>query len=124
MTQASSSSSVTGLVRSAIDDVRELFREELALAKAEIREELSKFAAGSVQAGAACAALWFAAMFALVTVALAITAVFEWPYWAGFGLMAALLTVIGLVLAIGARHSVKRVRAMPRTVATMKENFQ
>ena len=72
MTQASSSS-VTGLVRSAIDDVRELFREELALAKAEVREEFSKLAAGAVQAGAAGVALWFAAMFVLVSVALAIT---------------------------------------------------
>ena len=49
MTQASSSS-VAGLVRSAMDDVRELFREELALAKAEVREEFSKLAAGSVSA--------------------------------------------------------------------------
>jgi uncharacterized membrane protein YqjE len=123
MTQGSSSS-VTGLVRSAIDDVRELFREELALAKAEVREELSKLTAGSVQAGAACAALWFAAMFALVTVALAITAVFQWPYWAGFAVMAAVLTVVGLALAIGARRSFNHIHAMPRTVATMKENFQ
>jgi Flp pilus assembly protein TadB len=123
MTQASSSS-VTGLVRSAIDDVRELFREELALAKAEVREEVSKLAAGSAQAGAACAALWFAAMFGLVTIALALTAVFQWPYWAGFAVMAVVLTVVGLVLAAGARRSFKHVRAMPRTLATMKENFQ
>jgi Flp pilus assembly protein TadB len=123
MTQAPSSS-VTGLVRSAIDDVRELFREEIALAKAEVREEFSKLAAGSAQAGAACAALWFAAMFALVTVALAITAAFQWPYWAGFAVMAVVLTVVGLVLAASARRSFKHVRAMPRTLTTMKENFQ
>ena len=124
MTQASSSSSVTGLVRSAIDDVRELFREELALAKAEVREEFSKLAAGSAQAGAACAALWFAAMFALVTAALAITATFQWPYWAGFGLIAVVLTVVGLVLARAARRSFRQVHPMPRTIATMKETFQ
>ena len=123
MTQASSSS-VAGLVRGAIDDVRELFREELALAKAEVRDELSRLTAGAVQAGAAGVALWFAAMFMLVAVALALTSAFQWPYWAGFGVIAALLTVMGLVLAVGARRSFRRIRAIPRTVATMKENFQ
>ena len=123
MTQASSSS-VGGLVRSAMDDVRELFREELALAKAEVREEFSKLAAGAVQAGAAGVALWFAAMFVLVSVALAITAAFQLPNWAGFGVMAAALTVIGLVLALGARRSFQRVHAMPRTLTTVKETFQ
>jgi hypothetical protein len=123
MTQASSSS-VGGLVRGALDDVRELFREELALVRAEVREEVAKATAGGAQAGAAAAALWFAAMFVLIAVALGISAAFAWPVWAGFAAVGVVLGVVGLVLFAGARRAFRRVRPLPRTVGTLKENFQ
>ena len=125
MTQASSSSaSVGGLVRSAIDDMRELFREELALAKAEMREEVSKATAGGAQAGAAAVALWFAAMFVLVAAALALATALQWPAWAGFVSVGVVLGVVGLILGAGARRTFRQVRPLPRTVGTIKENFQ
>ena len=123
MTQASSSS-VGELVRSAIDDVRELFREELALAKAEMREEFSKAAAGGAQLGAAGVALWFAAMFVLVGAALGLAAALQWPVWAGFVSVAVVLGIVGIVLAMSARSAFRRVKALPRTVGTIKETFQ
>ena len=53
MAQTASESSVGGLIRNALDDVRDLFREELALARAELRQELSKLTAGAVRFGGA-----------------------------------------------------------------------
>ena len=97
MTQASSAS-VGGLVRSALDDVRELFREELALARAEVREEVAKATAGGAQAIAAVAALWFAAMFILVAAALGLSAALQWPAWAGFVSVGVVLGVIGAIV--------------------------
>ena len=123
MTQASSAS-VGGLVRSALDDVRELFREELALARAEVREEVAKATAGGPQAIAAVAALWFAAMFILVAAALGLSAALQWPAWAGFVSVGVVLGVIGVALFAGARAAFRRVRPLPRTVSTLKENFQ
>jgi hypothetical protein len=123
MTQASSSS-VGGLVRSAIDDVRELFREELALAKAEMREEVSKAAAGGAQLGAAGVALWFAAMFVLVAGALGLAEALQWPVWAAFLSVGVLLGIVGSVFGFGARSAFRQVRPLPRTVGTIKENFQ
>ena len=117
-------SSVGGLVRGALDDVRDLFREEVALARAEIRVELNKAAAAAVQFGAAGVALWFAGMFLLIAVALGISALFYVPAWAGFGIVAVLLAIAGIVMLVSARRAARTVRPLPRTVESIKENFR
>lgn len=124
MAHASSPSSVGGLVRGAIDDVRELFREELALAKAEIREEISRVTTSGTKLGIAGVALWFGAMFILAAAALGLAAALEWPAWAGFGIVGVLLAIVGAVAGLSARRSLREVRTLPRTVGTIKETFQ
>lgn len=116
--------SVTGLIRSALDDVRELVREELALARAELREELGKATGSMVKFGAGGVALWFAAMFLLVTIALAIAAMFELPAWAGFGIITLVLAVAGIALVMMGRSAIREVKPLPRTVHSVKENFR
>lgn len=116
--------SVGGLVRGALDDVRDLFREEVALARAELRHELSKATAAGAQFGAAAVALWFAGMFLFVALALGIAALFEWPAWSGFAIVSVLLAVAGILLFAGGRKAVREVRALPHTVDSIKENFQ
>jgi len=116
--------SVGGLVRGALDDVRDLFREELALARSEIRAEMGKVTGSAVRFGAGGAALWFAAMFLLVTIALGIAALLNWPAWAGFGIVTLLLGVAGAVLVIAGRSAIRDVRPLPRTLHTVKENFR
>ena len=117
-------SSVSGLLRGALDDVRELFREELALARAELRAEMNKVAASAVRFGIGGVALWFAAMFLFVTLALGINALLQWPAWAGFGIMTLLLGLVGGVLMMAGRSAIRDVRPMPRTLHTVKENFR
>jgi hypothetical protein len=121
---AHESESVTGLLKSALDDVRDLIREEVALARAELRFELSKVAAAGVQFGIAAVALWFAGMFVLIAAALGLAALFTWPAWAGFAVVAALLAVAGIVAFLGGRKAVRDVQPLPRTVDSIKENFQ
>lgn len=116
--------SLGGLVRGALDDVRELVREELLLARVELRQELSKVMAAGLQFGAAGVSLMFAAAFVCVAIALGIAAAFEWPAWAGFGIVAILLGVAGVVFVIGGRKAVQEVRPLPRTVHTIKETFK
>lgn len=116
--------SVGGLVRSALDDARELVREELLLARVELRQEMSKAAAAGVQFGAAGMSLMFAAAFLLIALALGISAAFDWPAWVGFGIVAMVLAVAGLVFVSGGRKAVRAVRPLPRTVQTLKENFK
>ena len=116
--------SVAGLVRGALDDARELFREEIALARAEMRAELSKVTASAVRFGVGGVALWFAAMLLCVTLALGISALLAWPAWAGFGIMTLLLAIVGGGLLMAGRSAIRDVRPMPRTLNTVKETFR
>lgn len=121
---AQQSESVTGLLRGALDDVRDLIREEVALARAELRYEAGKVTAAGVQFGVAAVALWFAGMFLLVAAALGIATLFAWPAWAGFGVVGVLLAVAGLVAFISGRRAVRSVQPLPHTVESLKETFQ
>lgn len=118
------SESVTGLLRGALDDVRDLVREEVALARAELRYEAGKVTTAGVQFGAAAVALWFAGTCLLVAMALGISALFAWPAWAGFAVVGTLLAVFGLVAFMSGRSAVRNIQPMPRTVESIKENFQ
>lgn len=116
--------SVGTLIRGALDDARELFREEVALAKAEIRQEAGKLSSAGIQFGIAGAALWFTAMFLLIAAALGIAAVLEWAPWTGFAIVAVVMGIVGIVTLSTARAAARRVEPLPRTVATVKENFR
>ncbi|CAN5584400.1 hypothetical protein BH23ACI1_BH23ACI1_12670 [soil metagenome] len=118
------SESIAGLLRGALDDARNLIREEMALARAELRHEASKVTAAGVQFGVAAVALWFAGMFLLVALALGIATLFVWPAWAGFAVVSVLLAVAGLVAFMSGRRAVRQVQPLPRTIDSIKENFQ
>ena len=116
--------SVGGLVRGALEDIRDLVREELLLARVELKQELNKVTGAAVQFGAAGASMMLAAAFLMVALALGISTAFAWPAWAGFGIVAVLLAIAGLVFMSGGRRAVREVRPLPRTVQTIKENFR
>lgn len=119
-----SETSVGGLVRGALDDIRDLLREEIALARAELRQELSKVTAAGMQFGAAAALLWFAGLFLLTALALGVAALLGWPAWSGFGIVALALAIGGAILLAAGRRTVRAVQPLPRTVHTIKETFQ
>lgn len=116
--------SIGGLVRGALDDVRDLIREEVALARAELRQEMSKASGAAVQFGIAGAALLFAGVCFLVAIALGLAALLDWPAWAGFAVVAGVLAAIGAFTFAGGRRAVKTVQPLPRTMHTIKENFR
>lgn len=112
------------LVRGALEDVRELFREEVALARAELREEVSRATVAATGFGAAAAAGWFAGMLLLSAVALAIGEELQWPLWSGFAIVGALLAMTAGVLLFAARRAMRTVRGLPHTVHTVKETVE
>ena len=118
------SESLTGLLRGALDDARDLIREEVALARAEIRYELGKVTAAGMQFGIAAVALWFAGMFLLIAAALGIATLFNWPAWTGFAIVGVLLGIAGVIAFMGGRRAVQNVQPLPRTVESLKETFQ
>jgi Putative Actinobacterial Holin-X, holin superfamily III len=119
-----SDASMATLVKGVVEDVRELFREEMALARAELRHEMSKAMAALKGFGGAAVLLWFGSMFILTAIALGVADLLNWPAWAGFASLGVLLAIIGGVVALGARRIINDVQPMPRTVETVKETFQ
>jgi hypothetical protein len=112
------------LLRSAVDDVRELFREEVALARAELHAEVSKATSAASGFGAAAAALGYAGVFILTAIALGIATAFQWPAWTGFAIVGVILAIAGAILFMSARRALREIRGLRRTVETVKETFQ
>jgi NADH:ubiquinone oxidoreductase subunit 6 (subunit J) len=49
---------------------------------------------------------------------------FDWPAWAGFGIVALPLLLIAIVLGVMSRTLLSRERYMPKSVDTLKENAE
>lgn len=114
--------SLTAAVGRIIDDVRELFREEVALARAEIRQEVSAYSGAAIQFGAGAVAGGFALAFLLLAIAQGFAMLVNWPVWAGYLAMAIVLGIGAAVAIQSARKRVRTVPAVPpKTVATLKE---
>lgn len=117
--------SIGGLLRGILMDVRTLIREEIALARIEIREQAGRARAAAVSFGIAAVALACGGLLLLVALATAIADVFDWPVWAGFLIVAVLLCVAGLVTLASGRKQLAQVHAVPEeTVSTLKENSE
>lgn len=112
------------LVRSALDDVRELFREEMALARAELRQEVAKAKRAGIGFGGAVAAGAFAGLFILAAIALGISEGLRLPYWVGFGIVGVALAIVGGIFLAAGRRATIEIRPLPRTTEMVKENFR
>lgn len=112
------------LLRRTLDDVRELFREEVALARAELRQEVSKATTAATAFGGAAVTGWFAGMFILTAVALGIAEGMNWPLWTGFGIVGVLLAIAGGVMLVVGRAWARDMRAMPHTTRTIQETVE
>ena len=105
---------IVDLVRSAAEDGATLVREEIELAKAELRESAQRagtgagmFAAAGFLAFTAWFVLTFAAAFGLVALGL--------PVWAGMLIVAVVYLLIAGVLGMLGRREVQKVRGLERT---------
>lgn len=117
--------SVGSLIRGILNDLRTLIREEIALARVEIREQAGRAKTAALSFGIAVAALAFGGVFLLVSIALGIAYLLGWPAWTGFLLVALLLCIGGLVTLSTGRKQLAGIHAVPEeTVTTLKENSE
>jgi hypothetical protein len=117
--------SIGGLVRGILTDLRELVREEIALARVEVRETAGRAKLAAASLGAAVVALAFGATFLLIAIAVGIADLFSWPVWAGFLVVALLLSIMGAAMFAAGRRRLRTVNPMPeQTVQTLKENSE
>jgi hypothetical protein len=121
---ATQDTSVVDVIRSAIHDAQDLVRGEIALAKAEARQEVRRLGAGAaLLAGAALAGV-LGLVFLMTTVAWALSEALGWPVWAGFAVVTAVMMLAAGALAYVGWARVSAERHMPLTVDTVKENMQ
>jgi hypothetical protein len=114
--------SLTATAGKIVDDIRELFREEVALARAEVREEIGGFTSAAVSFAVGAGAAIFALSFLLLGVAQAAAMFAGWPAWTGYIGMAILLGIVAAIAIGSARRRAKTVSAVPQqTVASLKE---
>jgi uncharacterized membrane protein YqjE len=123
--QVAHTDSIGGLIRGILMDLRTLIREEIALARVEIREQAGRARAAALSFGMAAAALLFGVTFLLIAIATAIADLLDWPVWAGFLVVAVLLSIVGFVTLSSGRKQIRQVHAVPEeTVSTLKENSE
>ena len=116
--------SIADLIRSTLQDAQDLVRGEIALAKAEIRQEAKKVGAGAAALAAAAVAGFIAVVFLLTALAWGITAAFSWPAWAGFAIVGTVVLLVAVVLAMVGKKRFTSEPRMPLTTETMRETLQ
>jgi uncharacterized membrane protein YqjE len=117
--------SIGGLIRGILNDLRTLIREEIALARVELREQAGRARLAAMSFGIAAAALAFGATFLLIAIAIGIADVLNWPVWSGFLIVAILLSIVGLFTLSSGRKQLRGFTPVPEeTVTTLKENSE
>jgi len=111
------------LMSKVAEDLSQLMRSELALAKVEIKDEVSKTGKAGAALGGAGLAGWFTLLFLSVALMAALDAVMPLG-WAAL-IVAALWGIAAAVLAVTGRQRIKQINPVPeRTVETVKEDVQ
>ena len=116
--------SIPDLIRGTIRDGIGIVRDEILLARTEMREEVVRIKSGLITVVAAAVVGLLAVIMLLDTIAWGAVYAFDWPAWAGFGIVALPLLVIAIVLAVMGRAMLSRERYMPKSVDTLKENAE
>lgn len=117
--------SIGELVKGILADIQQLIRDEISLARVEVREQASRAKLAAAALGTAAVALLFGATFLLLAVATGIADLLDWPIWAGFLAVGLLLGIVGMVMLSTGRSRLRTVTPVPeQTVATLKENSE
>jgi hypothetical protein len=116
--------SIADLLRTTIQDAQDLVRGEIALARAELGQEVRRTGAALTMLAAAGLTAIIALVFLLTAVAWGIPAALAWPVWTGFAIVGGIVLVTAAALAMIGRNRLNGHPHMPLTVETMKETMQ
>lgn len=115
--------SLGDLLSHLMSDVTALFRQEVELAKAELRAEGNRAAKAAVLVAGAAGVALLAAI--LLSFALAWLLAEFLPTWVGFLIVGVIYAVVAAVLAKNGRNRLQQIDPVPQqTVETLKEDAQ
>ena len=111
------------IVSDVTQDLTTLIRQEMDLAKTELKQEVSKAGKGAGLLGGAGLAGWFVLLFLSVTAIYALAEAMD-PWLAAL-IVTAVWAVVAAVLAVVGRKSLKESNPqLPQTQQTLKEDVQ
>ncbi len=120
---------LTSLVRDLRDESTHLIRQELALAKAEVKEQVGQMANHSVQLAIGGFVGYAGAVVLLVGLAVLVGTLLiragmnpELAWWLAPTLLGALVVSIGWIMVARARHLIEGDATFRQTTETMREN--
>ncbi len=117
--------SVSTIISGIVADVQDLARQEISLARQEIKEELNTAKSAAIKLGIGGGIVAVGSLFLLVALALGLADLFNWSAWAGFALVGVIFAIVGAVLLVTGQKQVKHVNPVPtKTIETMKENAE
>jgi hypothetical protein len=123
--ESSSGPSLTALVAGIVNDLQRLLRQELQLARTEVRQEWdkTKTAASSMAAAAGLAAV--AGLMLCLMIVYILHELAGLPLWGSFGIVGGVLALFsGLLFAVG-RAKASEVQVIPpKTAENLKEDVQ
>lgn len=121
----SSEPSIAQLVSDLLVDVKQLMRQEVELAKHEIRGEVRKTIGVLTAFGAGIGLAALGGLLFIIMVVHLLNAVTELPLWACYGIVAGLCVVVSLILLYLGKKRMSQIDIVPQqTVETMKENVR
>jgi multidrug transporter EmrE-like cation transporter len=120
-----SNGSTASLLGEIIADAQKLVRQELSLAKVEVKGEWTKAKRSLLDLGVAWMVLGVGVLLSSFALVHGMTVLTGFPLWAGFGLVALLALGAGLLLYKEAKRKLEEVSLVPQqTVNSVKENVQ
>jgi hypothetical protein len=116
---------LTQLVNELASDAKELLRQELALAKYEISEEISKTKVALISLGIGVGIAAIGGLLLILMLVHLLNALAGLPLWACYGIVGGVLAIVGIVMLLHAKNKMFDIAVVPhQTVDTMKENVR
>lgn len=112
------------LVAAVASDARDLFKQELALARHEIRVEVGSAKTAIVSLGTGATVLGLGLVLISIMAVHLLHLAAGVPLWGAYGIVAGVCVLVGCVLLVIGRNRVPSTDALADTVETTKENLQ
>lgn len=116
---------LTQLMSELVRDAKELLRQEIALAKYELSQEVSKTKVALISLGAGIGTGAIGGLLLILMLVHLLNALTELSLWVCYAIVGGMLVVIGSLMVYAGKTKISHVDMVPQqTVETMKENIQ
>jgi protein-S-isoprenylcysteine O-methyltransferase Ste14 len=117
--------SLTALVTGIVGDLQKLVRQEIQLARTEVKHEWDKTKTAAAAMAAGASVLVLATILLCFMLVHLIAHYSDVPLWGCYGIVGGLLAILGLLLLFIGRARAAQVHVIPpQTAETMKESVQ